>query len=101
MAARGVAHAHHARAASRRAHLVHCIGEMLPDDDIGRDQEQARVLVEALDRAWRSPAWQADAPEGPCPDGLGRSNGEGICRPRRSQLYATREQGAVDANCAV
>jgi conjugative relaxase-like TrwC/TraI family protein len=46
--AAGLAQAQESRAAWTRADLVHCIGQILPDDAIGQDQKHAWQLLEEL-----------------------------------------------------
>ena len=89
--------------ARRRAVRIWCTASArgLPDHAIGRDQEQARVLVEALTgraiaRLAGGGGVRLDAPEGPVRTAWAALRGKGICRPRRGEIYATRAQGAVD-----
>ena len=100
--AAGLAQAQEARAAWTRADLIHCIGQHLPDNAVGRDQEHAYQYLEQL--AGRAIAGQAgeevlrlDAPEWPrVPDSLRRADGESIYRAHGSELYATRAQLSME-----
>ena len=77
----GLARAQESRTAWRRADLVHCIGQHLPDHAAGRDQEDAwQILTNLADRALADEAGEEvlrlDAPEWPrVPDSLRRANG--------------------------
>jgi len=100
--AAGLARAQESRAAWTRADLVHCIGQNLPDQAIGHDQEHAWRLLEHL--TGRALAGQAgeevcrlDAPEWPrVPDSLRRANGESFYRAHGGERYATRAQLSME-----
>lgn len=48
----------HARRRAARI-WVHCIGQSPPGHAVGQDRERAWLLLEGVDRAGRSPGWQA------------------------------------------
>ena len=96
--AAGLAQAQETRAAWSRADLVHCIGQNLPDQVAGRDQEDAWQILENLtDRALAGEAGEQvlrlDAPEWPrVPASLRRASGESVYRRHGTELYATVSQ---------
>jgi conjugative relaxase-like TrwC/TraI family protein len=100
--AAGLAQAQESRAAWTRADLVHRIGQNLPDQAIGQDQEHAWQLLEQLtDQAVAGQAGEEvcrlDAPEWPrVPDTLRRANGESIYRAHGGEVYATRAQLSLE-----
>jgi len=100
--AAGLAQAQEAKAMWTRAELVHCVGQHLPDHAIGRDQEHAWQMLEALaDRALAGEAGEEvlrlDAPEWPrVPDSLRRADRQSIYRAHGGELYATRAQLSME-----
>ena len=98
----GLAQAQEARSVWTRADLIHWIGQNLPDNSVGRNQQHAWQILESLaDRAIAGETGEEvlrlDAPEWPrVPHALRRADGESIYRAHGSELYATRAQLSME-----
>lgn len=86
----------------RKADLIRCLGELLPDDTICRDDQSAATLLERLaDRVLAGKAGAQvlalEAPEHPkVPQALRRADGRSVYQPHGATRYATLAQLSLE-----
>jgi hypothetical protein len=86
----------------RKADLIRCLGELLPNGAVCRDDQTAAALLEDLaEQVLTGKAGpqvlMLTAPEWPLvPDSLRRADGRSVYRPHRATKYATLEQLTIE-----